>query len=68
MKNHYALIFAIREYVEDNINKRQILTARRGQRPIAWIEFEEARETMLSWEGYKIIAINCSNNVKCTYK
>ena len=68
LKNHYALIFAIREYVEDNNNKRQLLTARRGQRPISWIDFEEARETMLRWEGYKIIAICCSNTVKNNFK
>ena len=99
LKNHYALIFALREWVvesdgataAENGNRdnssgssaaaaaatisaaaiaatgatattrvtivRQLLTARRGQRPSAWIDFSEARETMLGWEGYKIIAV-----------
>lgn len=37
--------------------KRQILTARRGQRPTAWMDFEEARNILLGWEGYKIMAV-----------
>ncbi|CAM9490304.1 unnamed protein product, partial [Ectocarpus sp. 13 AM-2016] len=32
---------------------RQILTARRGQRPAVWMDFEEARNILLRWEGYK---------------
>jgi hypothetical protein len=91
LKNHYALIFALREwalpppkdddassspststFVADlrhtccTANKpevqvvRQILCARKGQRPTAWVDFDEARETMLSWEGYKIMAITLS--------
>ena len=123
MKNHYALIFAVREWVciddetdtctdniahhvnvnknqnvnvNENVNeneiidkgdyegkiaekelkkelkkeskkelkmcvKRQILTARRGQRPTVWIDFNEVRETILNWEGYKIISISYSS-------
>ena len=96
LKNHYALIFAVREWVgpsrsdnsssgsvdvrsadeegsahddkvkEDSSKKadttvmmvhRQIYTARRGQRPKVWIDFKEARETMLGWEGYKIMSL-----------
>ena len=37
---------------------RQVLTARRGQRPSAWIDFDEMREIMLGWEGYKVIAVS----------
>lgn len=36
---------------------RQILTARRGQRPTVWMDFQEAREILLGWEGYKILAV-----------
>lgn len=36
---------------------RQILTARRGQRPSVWMDFEEARRILLGWEGYKIMAV-----------
>lgn len=36
---------------------RQLLTARRGQRPSVWMDFEEAVETMLSWDDYKIINV-----------
>ena len=60
LKNHYALIFALREWVSISTGERsmEILTARRGQRPTAWITFEEARGTMIGWEGYKILAIS----------
>lgn len=65
LKNHYALIFATREWLTPcpdgmggaPVHVRQLLCARRGQRPAAWIDFDEARETMLGWEGYKIISI-----------
>ncbi len=36
---------------------RDVLTARKGQRPGAWIDFKEVRELMLKWSGHKIIAI-----------
>lgn len=68
LKNHYALIFALREWVEvaeadgavtSTVTViREILTSRRGQRPSAWIPFLEARETMLGWDGYKIMALD----------
>jgi hypothetical protein len=48
LTNHYALIFATREIVDlaGNVS-RQILTARRGQRPRAWIAFEEVRRILI---------------------
>jgi hypothetical protein len=94
LKNHYALIFAVREWTvreevmqdksgemdescdsvdrncEDEGNRRssvrkevvrtvrEMYTARRGQRPAVWINFDEARQTMLGWEGYKIMALS----------
>jgi hypothetical protein len=54
LKNHYALVFALREWRDEQGVHRQLLTARKGQRPSAWIDFAEARETMLAWEGYKV--------------
>ena len=97
--NHYALIFALREWHEP-INEptprgpdgaesapstapivsgtedsgaaatcrpaiecggyrvvREMLTARKGQRPQVWIPWEEARQTMLKWNGYKMLAV-----------
>ena len=116
LKNHYALIFAMREWTEmvedpleaqgkaagaapcteapgdsvsrgdtpteapgDSVSRgdtssaepeprtscrlvkkvtRQILTARKGQRPTAWIDFSEVRNQVLGWEGYKIMALS----------
>ena len=39
------------------VTVRQMLCARKGQRPTAWVDFDEARDTMLGWEGYKIMAL-----------
>ena len=36
---------------------RQLLTSRRGQRPSAWVDWREARETMLGWDGYKMMLV-----------
>lgn len=36
---------------------REVWTARKAQRPTAWISFEEVRETVLGWPGYKILAL-----------
>jgi hypothetical protein len=44
--------------ITGNVMVRQILCPRKGQRPTAWIDFNEARQTMLGWVGYKIMAIN----------
>jgi hypothetical protein len=70
LRNHYALIFAWREWHECAVDglpameceqppklHRQILTARRGQRPSAWLDFAEVRETILSWKGYQVMQV-----------
>jgi hypothetical protein len=58
LKNHYALVFALREWKQPGGGWiRQLLTSRRGQRPSAWIDFVEARHTMLGWDGYKMLAL-----------
>ena len=68
LKNHYALVHALREWVSvaaapaPATVTRQLLTARKGQRPTAWIDFDEAREQMLAWEGYKILVLAGENS------
>lgn len=62
-KNHYALIFATREWHRAPLDGqarervRQILTARKGQRPTAWIDWVEVHLTLSGWAGYAIIEI-----------
>ena len=41
----------------DGARHRQLLAARKGQRPSAWIDWLEARETMLGWMGYKLMSV-----------
>ena len=67
LKNHYALIFALREWTSSSTGERRLemLTARKGQRPTAWITFHEARQTMLGWEGYKILALIRNKDMSC---
>eukprot|EP01051_Picozoa_sp_SAG22_P023242 SAG22_NODE_5912_length_932_cov_1.188475_2_plen_188_part_01 len=57
LKNHYALIFGLREWQEPATGQpvRQLLTTRRGQRPTVWLDWAEARRTILGWVGYKIM-------------
>ena len=58
LTNHYALIFAMRSYVDaEGTLIREILTARRGQRPSSWISFENVRQILCSWGGYKIVVL-----------
>ena len=58
LKNHYALVYALRDWVDsEGTRVRQLLAARKGQRPSAWIDWLEARETMLNWAGYKMMVV-----------
>jgi len=66
LKNHYALVFALREWSDSCIQEdgstkvvhvKEMLTAKKGQRPSAWISWKESREIMLSWDGYKIMIV-----------
>lgn len=58
LKNHYALVYALREHeTKDGKHKREILTAKKGQTPKTWIDFNEFRESMLKWAGYCILVI-----------
>merc|ERR1711865_137699 len=59
LSNHYALIYGVREWRgPDGVVVQQVLTARKGQRPTAWIDFEEVREIMLNSNTYKMIAVS----------
>ena len=61
LTNHYALIYAMREWIEPGgLVVRQILTARRGQRPTVWMDWTEARQIVTKWAGYNILRISCS--------
>lgn len=58
LRNHYALLFAMREWVEpDGTPVRQVLSTRRGQRPSTWIDWDEIHGTFLKWGGHKIMAV-----------
>lgn len=61
LTNHYALVFAWREWQEEDEEKiclrRQILTARRGQRPSAWIVFHEVRRILLGATNYHLLSL-----------
>ena len=63
LRNHYAIVFAMREFEEEGgAVVRELLCARRGQRPTAWVPWTEARETMIGWAGYKMMVI-CKRRV-----
>jgi len=64
LTNHYALIYGWREWIDEADcgqslprARRQILTARKGQRPTVWMDFEEARSIMIGWSGYHVLQL-----------
>ena len=36
---------------------RELLTARKGQRPSAWVTWQEVRSLMLKWDQHALIAV-----------
>ena len=40
---------------------REILTAKPGQRPSKWMEWEDLRKMMLGWVGYKMMALKITS-------
>jgi len=61
LTNHYALIYGLREWVDpDGTVVKQLLTARKGQRPTVWLDWAEARQIMIKWGGYNIVRITAS--------
>jgi hypothetical protein len=56
-------VFSAREWLEHDpatgevCAVRQILTAKRGQRPQVWMDWTEARNIMLGWTGYRMMAV-----------
>lgn len=58
LTNHYALIFAVRDWEDAAGERRQeVLTARRGQRPTQWVSWAEMRDLMLRWAGHKVMVV-----------
>ena len=57
--NHYTLLFATRSFVEmeGSLCVRQVLLAKKGQKPAIWMDFSIFREILLYWNGYKVISI-----------
>eukprot|EP01065_Artemidia_motanka_P051081 TRINITY_DN8895_c0_g1_i1.p1 TRINITY_DN8895_c0_g1~~TRINITY_DN8895_c0_g1_i1.p1 ORF type:complete len:560 (+),score=45.06 TRINITY_DN8895_c0_g1_i1:127-1806(+) len=64
LPNHYALVYALRQWTVSGATKptRQVLTARRGQRPQDWIDFEELRGYLLRWRGHVVLQITAAHS------
>lgn len=64
-KNHYALIFAMRVWDDDEGTRhRELLSARKGQRPSAWLDWGGLHSTLARWAGYGIIEVSETANVR----
>ena len=58
LTNHYALVFAMRSWTTpEGVHEREILTARRGQRPNTWIPFDDCRAILTGWSGYMMFHV-----------
>eukprot|EP01065_Artemidia_motanka_P049825 TRINITY_DN8378_c0_g1_i1.p1 TRINITY_DN8378_c0_g1~~TRINITY_DN8378_c0_g1_i1.p1 ORF type:complete len:529 (+),score=149.06 TRINITY_DN8378_c0_g1_i1:55-1641(+) len=61
LPNHYALIFAARSWqMPGGPLRREVLTARKGQRPTAWIDFAELRRLSLTSRRYVMYSVTRS--------
>jgi hypothetical protein len=57
LRNHYALLFGARQLAADGA--RELLTARRGQKPAHWVPWDELRAALLRAPGhYAIISVS----------
>ncbi|KAA6421586.1 MAG: hypothetical protein FRX49_08530 [Trebouxia sp. A1-2] len=68
MENHYCLVFAARSWCMDAgysgcKQVRQLLVARPGQKPCAWVSFDSLRSSLLSWHGYALMAVTRRQDV-----
>ena len=66
-KGHYSLVYALREWVEDDTEDgvpgrrvRELLTCRKGQRPTLWIDWTEVHGYITGWTGYAMMEVSAS--------
>ncbi|KAF4658291.1 hypothetical protein FOL47_008097 [Perkinsus chesapeaki] len=52
--NHYAMVFAYRE--RDNL--KEVLTAKKGQKPKNWVDLTHVIAALNKWQGYRVGGIN----------
>ncbi|KAF4658289.1 hypothetical protein FOL47_008095 [Perkinsus chesapeaki] len=54
VNNHYAMVFAYRE--RDNL--KEVLTAKKGQKPKYWVDWTHVIAALNKWQGYGVSGIN----------
>ena len=68
LTNHYAPVYAAREYMLHGKLQRQILTSYAGQKPSAWIHWTDALKIINKWAGYKFMIFELVTNSKMKCK
>lgn len=60
LSNHFAPLYAARSYYDAESAEwsREVLTARKGQKPKSWLAFSEVRSQLLKWGGHAIMALS----------